>query len=161
MALVPTGRRSFIKAGTALVTAVAVPTRAAAQSAATPPAAVPGGTPGRLTFHAIDTWNGATIGTLRVDISMQDGSGYKPVRFFDTAANGRSDGALFEGATFRPGRYELAMHVAEYYAALGAKLPSPSFLSVVPVRFNVADAAQRYHIAVLFGPWSYAYYRGS
>ena len=71
------------------------------------------------------------------------------------------DGALFEGATFKPGRYELVMHVGDYYAALGTKLPSPPFLSRVPLRFGVADARERYHIAVLFGPWSYAYYRGS
>ena len=55
----------------------------------------------------------------------------------------------------------LVMHVGEYYSALGTKLPSPTFLTNVPIRFGIANANDRYHIAVLFGPWSYAYYRGS
>jgi len=29
------------------------------------------------------------------------------------------------------------------------------------LRFGIADSRDRYHIAVLFGPWSYSYYRGS
>jgi len=162
-------RRSFLAAGAALSIGAVLPERAAAQvpasqmlaqGAATPP---PGAAPplGRLTFHGIDTFHGSTIGTLRVDISMLEGGRYTPQRSFDTVANGRSDGALYEGATFKPGRYELLMRVDEYYAALGTKLPTPPFLSQVPVRFNVSDARERYHIAVLFGPWSYAYYRGS
>jgi 5-hydroxyisourate hydrolase len=158
-----TNRRTFIAAGAAFVAAAALADRAGAQGAS-PIAAQPatsGAAAGRLTFHGIDTWNGATIGTLKVDIAMQDGGGYKLVRSFNTATNGRSDGALFEGTSFKPGRYELTMHVADYYAALGTKLPNPPFLTRVPLRFNVADASQRYHIAVLFGPWSYAYYRGS
>ena len=168
MTIVTTNRRSFLATGAVLSAAALVASRSNARDGDVPLLAqatpTPGATPmppGRLTFHGIDTWNGATIGTLRVDIAMLDGAQYRLVRTFDTAANGRSDGALFEGATFKPGRYELVMHVGEYYAALGTKLPSPAFLWNVPLRFGVADARERYHIAVLFGPWSYAYYRGS
>jgi 5-hydroxyisourate hydrolase len=92
---------------------------------------------------------------------MLDAGNYRIVKTFNTAANGRSDGALFEGEMFKPGRYELTMYVGDYYTALGTKLPSPAFISRVPLRFGIADARERYHIAVLFGPWSYAYYRGS
>jgi 5-hydroxyisourate hydrolase len=161
-------RRSFLTAGVALSAGAILAGRAGAQApsnpvvaqgaAPAPSAAVP---PGRLTFHGIDTYHGSTVGALRVDIAMLDGGQYKPVKTFNTVTNGRSDGALFEGGTFKPGRYELVMHVGEYYAALGTKLPAPTFLTEVPLRFNVADARERYHIAVLFGPWSYAYYRGS
>ena len=161
-------RRNFLAAGAALSIGAVLPERAAAQTPAgrmlaqgapPPPGVAP--PPGRLTFHGIDTFHGSTIGTLRVDISMLDGGRYRLLRSFDTVANGRSDGALYEGATFKSGRYELLMRVDDYYAALGTKLPTPPFLSRVPVRFNIADARERYHIAVLFGPWSYAYYRGS
>ncbi|HKE41388.1 MAG TPA: hydroxyisourate hydrolase [Casimicrobiaceae bacterium] len=154
-----TSRRTFLATGAALGASAVLSQRAAAQAAQ--PATSTPAVPGRLTFHGIDTWNGATIGTLRVDIAMLDGAQYRSIKSFDTATNGRSDGALFEGPTFKPGRYELTMHVADYYAALSTKLPSPPFLTLVPLRFNIADANQRYHIAVLFGPWSYAYYRGS
>jgi|SRR5437667_10660593 len=163
-------RRNFLAAGSLLSAAALIPNRAGAAVAgptaiaqsATPPA-VPqvAAPPGRLTFHGIDTYHGATIGTLRVDISMLEGGSYRLVKSFNTAMNGRSDGALFEGATFKPGRYEMVMHVGDYYEALGTKLPTPTFISRVPLRFGVADARERYHIAVLFGPWSYSYYRGS
>jgi 5-hydroxyisourate hydrolase len=132
-----------------------------AQAAPAAPAAPGSKPPGRLTFHGIDTYHGATVGTLRVDVSMLEGGQWRRIKSFDTAKNGRSDGALFEGPTFKPGRYELAMHVADYYAALGTRLPNPAFFSTVPLRFGIADASERYHIAVLFGPWSYSYYRGS
>ena len=160
-------RRSFLAAGAALSMGAVLSAHATAQTpsnavlaqgAAAQPAGAP---PGRLTFHGIDTFHGSTVGTLRVDIAMLDGGQYKPVKSFSTVTNGRSDGSLFEGPTFKPGRYELTMHVDDYYAALGTKLPTPTFLTKVPLRFNVADARERYHIAVLFGPWSYAYYRGS
>ena len=163
-------RRSFLAAGGMLSAAALLPTRATAASDTLPslaqanapqPAAKPATGPGRLTFHGIDTYHGATIGTLKVDILMQDGDAYRLVKSFDTAKNGRSDGALFEGDTFKPGRYEMVMHVGDYYAALGTRLPSPAFITRVPLRFGVADARERYHIAVLFGPWSYSYYRGS
>ena len=123
--------------------------------------AAAGVAPGRLTFHGIDTYHGSTVGTLKVDVSIEDGDGYRLLRSFDTVANGRSDGAVFEGASFKPGRYELLVHVGDYFAALGTKLPSPAFVSQVPLRFGVADPRERHHIAFLFGPWSYAFYRGS
>jgi 5-hydroxyisourate hydrolase len=116
---------------------------------------------GRLTFHAIDTWHGATVGTLDVAVRRHDGAAWRPVTRFATVANGRADGAVLEGASFLPGRYELELDVAGYFAATGVALPQPPFLTRVPLRFGVADAGERYHIAVLFGPWSYAYYRGS
>lgn len=116
---------------------------------------------GRLTFHAIDTWSGATLRPLRVDLTQLDESEYRRLDCFETALDGRSDGAWLEGAAFAIGRYQLTLHVGEYYAALGASLPTPPFLSHVLVRFGISDATQRYHVVVLFGPWSYAFYRGS
>ena len=69
--------------------------------------------------------------------------------------------AVIEGDALTPGLYEAVMHVDEYFAALGTRLPSPTFLSKVPLRFGIHDPSQRYHLAVLFNPWSYSYYRGS
>lgn len=161
-------RRNFLAAGAALSLGAVLPAQAngqttalqmLAQAGTSPAPATP--PPGRLTFHGIDTYHGATVGTLRVDVAMLEGGQYRLLKSFDTVKNGRSDGPWYEGATFKPGRYELTMRVDEYYATLGTKLPTPTFLSKVPLRFNVANANERYHIAVLFGPWSYAYYRGS
>jgi 5-hydroxyisourate hydrolase len=116
---------------------------------------------GVLTFHAIDTYHGQTVGTLDVDVRFANGDEYQPLTHFRTARNGRSDGAVLEGDAFRAGRYELVLDVGGYFASLGVAMPQQSFLDRVPLRFGVADAHERYHIAVVFGPWSYAYYRGS
>ena len=74
---------------------------------------------------------------------------------FDTVKNGRSDGAVIEGEELKPGLYEALLHIDDYFAALGTPLPSPAFLSKVPLRFGVHDAAQRYHLAEdeILNPW--------
>ena len=156
-------RRRFLGAGGALsvgaLSGAILATRSArAQTVASAPAGKP---PGRMTFHGIDTFHGMTIGALRVDVARLEGGAYQLIKSFDTVPGGRSDGPVFEGAAFQSGRYELTLHVARYFAALDAKLPTPAFYSQVPLRFGIADAAERYHIAVLFGPWSYSYYRGT
>ena len=116
---------------------------------------------GRLTFHGIDTFHGETKAPLTVDVAKIESAGVRPLLSFRTVANGRSDGAVIEGAAFEPGCYELLVHVGDYYALLGVELPTPPFLTEVPLRFGVANPRERHHIAFLFGPWSYAYYRGS
>jgi hypothetical protein len=43
----------------------------------------------------------------------------------------------------------------------GRQLPRPAFLSKVPVRFQIVNTAERIHLPIQFGPWSYTYSRGS
>ena len=69
--------------------------------------------------------------------------------------------ALLVDDALKPGRYEVLLHVGAYFAALGVALPSPNFLDRVPIRFQIRDPRQRYHLPVLFTPWGYSYYRGS
>jgi 5-hydroxyisourate hydrolase len=117
--------------------------------------------PGCLTFHGIDTFHGETRAPLTVDVAKVEGGGLRSLLSFRTVANGRSDGAVVEGAAFETGFYELLVHVGDYYAGLGIALPMPPFVTEVPLRFGIANPRERHHIAFLFGPWSYAYYRGS
>ena len=86
-----------------------------------------------------------------------------------TNADGRVDKPLLEGAAFVTGRYEIAFHVGDYFrnrpaplgaALLGATLPDPPFLDVVPIRFGVAEDAH-YHVPLLVSPYAYSTYRGS
>lgn len=160
-------RRTFLVAGLAMGTATLL-SAPEAQAQASKPAAAPASiapataaAPGRITFHAIDTHHGSTVGTLRVELRRLEGGEYRPVKSFDTVKNGRSDGAVIQGDELVAGLYEMVLHVDDYFAKLGTQLPSPSFLAKVPLRFGIHDAGQRYHIAVLFSPWSYSYYRGS
>lgn len=166
MTTAPHDRRGLLRAGVALgVTALAShPLRAAdapAQGAglATAPSSMAGVSP-RLTVHAIDTYHGATGAGLRMDLSRFDGERWQPLQTVRANAGGRPAAPLLVGDDYRTGRYEVLLHLDEYFAQMGAKLPQPSFLSKVPLRFVVQDAGQRVHLAALFSPWGYSYYRG-
>jgi 5-hydroxyisourate hydrolase len=115
----------------------------------------------RLTLHAIDNFHGTPAAGMVCDLSMREGEAYRPIKTVATAANGRPAEPLLADDALKVGEYELLMHVEAYFATLGVKLPSPNFLSLVPIRFRIRDAGQRYHLPVLFTPWGYSYYRGS
>jgi 5-hydroxyisourate hydrolase len=160
-------RRQFALSGLALgASALAAARGALAADAPAAPAQASGpivlhGASPRLTVHTIDTYHGMAATGLRIDFSRFDGEAYVPVRSFTINANGRADEPLLIDDSYRAGRYELLLHVDEYFAAKGAKLPRPAFLSKVPVRFQIANVAERIHLPIQFGPWSYTYSRGS
>jgi 5-hydroxyisourate hydrolase len=159
-------RRQFALSGLALGAAALLPSMASAQTATPAPAqgaspVVQAGLSPRLTVHAIDIYNGSAGAGLRIDFSKKEGDSYKLVRTAITNATGRSDEPLLIGESYQPGDYELLMHFDEYFARKEAKLPSPPFLSKVPVRIRVVNVAERIHLPIQFGPWSYTYSRGS
>ena len=165
--LVQPARRRFALSGLALGAAVLLPAAAAAQ---TPPPEAPAQASGpivlhgvspRLTVHALDTYHGSAAAGLRIDFSRREGESYKLVRSVTANANGRSDDPLLIGESYQAGDYELLLHVDEYFAGKTAKLPTPPFLSKVPVRIRLVNIAERIHLPIQFGPWSYTYSRGS
>lgn len=115
----------------------------------------------RLTIHALDTYHGSPAEGMNIDFSVFDGTDYVLVRAFTINAKGRADEPLLTGETYRPGRYQFILHVDDYFEFKRAKLPMPPFLSKVPVQFKVVNATERIHLPIQFGPWSYAYSRGS
>jgi len=157
--------------GGAAAAASAGGTRAQAGSSGTSPDGRPGalavaptsqaGLGPRLTLHAIDNAHGTPGAGLVCDLSIREGDVYRPIKTVITQANGRPAEPLLVDDALKPGRYEVLLHAAAYFAALGVTLPSPNFLDRVPIRFQIRDARQRYHLPVLFTPWGYSYYRGS
>ena len=115
---------------------------------------------GRLTTHVLDTATGRPAQGMRVELWRLDGAPAH-VKTVTTNADGRVDGAILEGATFRPGRYELRFHAGDYLRATGVKLPDPAFLDLIPIRFGIADAEAHYHVPLLVSAYSYSTYRGS
>lgn len=160
-------RRRFALSGLALGAAALAPHGAVAQTAAPAgPAQASGpivlhGVSPRLTVHALDTFHGAAATGLRIDFSVREGDGFKLLRTVTMNGNGRSDEPLLIGEGYRAGDYELLLHVDEYFARKPSRLPTPPFLSKLPVRIRVANAAERIHLPIQFGPWSYTYSRGS
>lgn len=109
---------------------------------------------GRLTTHVLDTANGRPGAGMEIELSILQGSEWKPVKTVRTNADGRTDGPLLEGESFRAATYQLVFHVGKYFQSQG-------FLDLVPVRFVIRDAAAHYHVPLLCSPWSYTTYRGS
>ena len=154
-------RRAFLPAGLALGS---LATGAAAQNApaglTTAPVSQINLSP-RLTMHAIDTHNGSPGAGMKVQLAMHDDTDYRVLRRFETNRGGRTDEPLLVDQSYQTGRYELLLQVEDYFAARGTALPKPNFLAQVPVRFLIANPAERIHLAILFTPWGYSYYRGS
>ena len=105
---------------------------------------------GRLTTHVLDTAQGRPGRGIHVELYF-DGVLLAQA---STNQDGRTDGPLAEGAAFKPGTYELVFHIGAYFGAGG-------FLDTVPIRFQITDATQHYHVPLLCSPWSYTTYRGS
>lgn len=156
-------RRGIVRAGlggAGLAAAGAAMAQTAPGGLTTAPTSQMGLSP-RLTMHAIDNFHGTPGAGMVCDLSIREGDAYRPIRTVTTAPNGRTGDPLLVDDALKPGRYELLLHVADYFAKYGARLPSPNFLRQVPVRFVIRDAGQRYHLPILFSPWGYSYYRGS
>ena len=162
-------RRGFLAAGLAAGGAAIAPRIAGAADtpAPTAPAALTAaptsqaGVSPRLTFHAVDIFNGATAAGLKLELSRFEGGEFRLIKSVEAVAGGRPAEPLLTGELFLPGRYEVLMNVGDYFERLGSKLPQPAFLSKVPLRFVIRDTSQRVHLPVLFSPWGYSMYRGS
>ncbi|MDM0023966.1 hydroxyisourate hydrolase [Variovorax saccharolyticus] len=158
-------RRRFAMSGLAIGAGALVGKGAQAGDAAAParasgPIVLHGQSP-RLTVHALNTFHGEAATGLRIDFHSFDGEDYALLGSFTLNANGRTDEPLLVGDSYRTGRYQLLLHVDDYFAQKKAPLPGWPFLTKVPIRFQVANAQERIHLPIQFGPWSYTYSRGS
>ncbi|SET05741.1 hydroxyisourate hydrolase [Oceanicella actignis] len=116
---------------------------------------------GRLTTHVLDTARGRPAAGLRIGLYRLSVDSRDHLLDAVTNEDGRCDAPLLEGAALRRGVYELVFHAGAYFDAAGLALPSPKFLSDVPVRFGVDDPDAHYHVPLLLSPYGYSTYRGS
>ena len=133
-----------------------------------PDTVTPPPTGGRLTTHVLDTVHGAPAAGMAIALFVRDDTSggadsptWRLLREAVTNADGRVDGPMLAGADFRPGVYRLVFEVERYFRAKGVALPTPAFLSQVPLEFGLADAQAHYHVPLLVSPWAYSTYRGS
>ena len=113
----------------------------------------------RLSTHVLDTAHGRPGRGIGVKLFSLEGDRHL-VASATTNDDGRTDGPLLEGETFRAGCYELEFAVGAYFAEAGISLDNPPFLDDVVVRFSLAEG-ENYHVPLLVSPWSYSTYRGS
>ncbi|MND43067.1 5-hydroxyisourate hydrolase [compost metagenome] len=115
----------------------------------------------RLTIHILDTYHGSAATGLQVEFARMEQGHPVLLQRLVINQNGRTDAPLLIDDSYQAGSYQLLLHIDDYYRMKGAQLPSPTFLSKVPIRFRIDSTAERLHLPVQFGPWNYGYYRGS
>ena len=116
---------------------------------------------GYLTTHVLDTARGCPAAGLKIDLYRLEGETRTHLRSLTTNADGRTDAPMLEGASFKPGEYQLVFHAGAYFDACGENLPDPKFLDQVVIRFGISDGQAHYHVPLLLSPFGYSTYRGS
>ena len=115
---------------------------------------------GQLTTHVLDTSAGIPAAGVRIDLHELTPQATRLLTSTATGRDGRCAAPLLAGDGFRPGRYALTFHIADYFRSGGLALPEPPFLEEAVIRIGIAHADQHYHVPLLMSPWSYSVYRG-
>lgn len=113
---------------------------------------------GYLTTHVLDTAQGRPAAGLEIDLYRLEGEARQHLRRLTTNADGRTDQQILPEAEFAPGPYELIFRAGAYLD--GQNAPGPRFLTDIPIRFTMTEAAH-YHVPLLLSPFGYSTYRGS
>ncbi|MEJ7839616.1 MAG: hydroxyisourate hydrolase [Thermomicrobiales bacterium] len=116
---------------------------------------------GTLTTHVLDTAQG--IPAERVSCALFRMTGNTRAELIRTRTNsdGRLDRPLLEGTEFEAGTYELEFDIGHYFHHQPLDVSDPPFLSIVTIRFAIAETDEAMHVPLLVSPWSYSTYRGS
>ena len=111
----------------------------------------------KLTTHALDIYSGKPAKGMKVDVYFIS---EKREKIKSTLLNndGRPDEVLIE--SIKIGNYELVFYVGEYFKKI-VDLQNPNFLNEVSIKFGISNPKEKYHVPLLFSPWSYSTYRGS
>lgn len=116
---------------------------------------------GTLTTHVLDTAHGKPAAGMRIELyRVGDPGDAGPLVEVETNHDGRTPAPLLSGDGMQAGTYRLVFHVGGYFSARG-HADAKRFLDVVPIVFNIDDAAGAYHVPLLVSPWAYSTYRGS
>ena len=111
----------------------------------------------KLSTHALDTYSGKPAKGMKVDVYIISSEKNK-IKSIILNNDGRSDEALVDPTKI--GNYELVFHVGEYFKNI-VELQNPNFLNEVSIKFGISNSKEKYHVPLLFTPWSYSTYRGS
>lgn len=141
------GRRRLLRIGLASV-AMAGASRAPGVAAQTS-----GRSGGSLEVHALDATIGRPAEGIIVDLFLVSTEPALKVGQVTTNAGGQA--TPIAGGPLKVGRYELRFAVGDYFRRRGLALGTPAFLEVVPIRLHLGDPHGRYHVPVVFTPWSY------
>ena len=115
-----------------------------------------------LSTHVLDLYHGIPAQSVQIELYYQhEKEPMKLLKTVVTNSDGRCDELLLKDDEWKQGTYELVFYIEEYFKQKHVSLPTPNFLSTVPVRFNMTESANHYHVPLLVTPWGYQIYRGS
>lgn len=126
---------------------------------------------GRLTTHVLDLSRGIPAAGMLLQLWRFGGAMPELLQQAFTNSDGRLDAPLLAGEEMLPGSYELLFMAGDYFrsnpGAAGADGRKPAaeagrlFLDIIPIRFNILDPEDHYHVPLLVAPGGYSTYRGS
>ena len=120
------------------------------------------GVHGRLSTHVLDTRVGKPAAGVSIELIELSRLGEsRTITRTTTNQDGRTDKPLIYGRPLPMGTYELRFDVSSYFDEQKAPQSDPPYLSIIPLRFGIADPEGHLHVPLLVTPWSYATYRGS
>jgi 5-hydroxyisourate hydrolase len=111
----------------------------------------------QITTHVLDTSVGRPAAGVPVMLEIAaPGGAWKELSRGATDADGRLRHLLAPGALVK-GTYRLTFETRAYFV----QQKIMGFYPHVSIVFEVADAAEHYHVPLLLGPYGYSTYRGS
>ncbi|MCC6810518.1 MAG: hydroxyisourate hydrolase [Deltaproteobacteria bacterium] len=111
-----------------------------------------------ISTHILDVTRGKPAASVIVLLERYGADGsYWRVGSGETDTDGRCKTLYPDALPMLPGVYRLSFAVAPYLSAAHGG----GFYPEVNIVFEVADAAQHYHVPLLLSPFGYSTYRGS
>ncbi|AME07543.1 hydroxyisourate hydrolase [Bacillus siamensis] len=114
---------------------------------------------GKLTTHILDLTCGKPAANVKIELKRLGGGGFRKEAY--TNADGRVDAPLLAGEELVSGDYVMEFHAGDYFASKNVNAAAQPFLTIVTVRFHIAESDAHYHIPLLLSPFGYQVYRGS
>ncbi|WP_240479753.1 hydroxyisourate hydrolase [Paenibacillus wynnii] len=122
---------------------------------------------GRLTTHVLDLSRGIPAAGLVLQLRRLANGTSELLLEAVTNKDGRLDAPLLDGSRMETGCYELLFMAGDYFRKTGLEEENetvdsaPFFLEQIPIRFNISNPLDHYHVPLLVAPGGYSTYRGS
>ena len=114
-----------------------------------------------LTTHVLDTSKGAPAHNLKIQLFKINKLEKNLVGTFITNQYGRVDKPLITAENLEEIEYELLFFVGDYLKNVNVNLDKHLFLDKIPIRFNITNKLEHFHVPLLLSPFGYSTYRGS
>ena len=114
-----------------------------------------------LTTHVLDTSKGTPAFNLKIQLFKINKLEKSLVGTFTTNQDGRVDKPLITEENLEEIEYELLFFVGDYLKNVNVNLDKRLFLDKIPIRFNITNKLEHFHVPLLLSPFGYSTYRGS